>query len=193
VYIDGQDVTDLGAEARADRGLAYIPEDRAGKGLVRDFTLAENFVLKRYDHQPYSQAGWLRNSAIVRFARERIKAFDVRPPNEQAAARSLSGGNQQKAIVARELDGDPGVLIANQPTRGVDVGAIEFIHKQLLAARDRGAAVLLISLELDEILQLADRIIVLFEGRIMGEVACEVATDEQLGLWMAGHSAEEGR
>jgi simple sugar transport system ATP-binding protein len=192
VHIDGQDVTELGAEARSDGGLAYIPEDRAGKGLVRDFTLAENFVLKRYDHSPYSSSGWLRGTAISRFARERIKAFDVRPANEQATAGSLSGGNQQKAIVARELEGEPSVLIANQPTRGVDVGAIEFIHKQLLAARDRGAAVLLISLELDEILQIADRIVVLFDGRIVGEVACEAATDEQLGLWMAGHTAEAG-
>jgi simple sugar transport system ATP-binding protein len=191
VEVDGQDVTGLNADVRADRGVAYIPEDRTGKGLVGPFTLAENFVLKRYDKAPYSVRGWLRGSAISRFARERIKAFDVRPANEQATASSLSGGNQQKAIVARELDGDPGVLLANQPTRGVDVGAIEFIHKQLLSQRDRGAAILLISLELDEIHQLADRIIVLFDGRVMGEVAADDATDEQLGLWMAGRREAE--
>jgi simple sugar transport system ATP-binding protein len=190
VEVDGQDVTGLDAGVRSDRGVAYIPEDRTGKGLVGAFTLAENCVLKRYDHPPYAARGWLRGSAISRFARERIKAFDVRPANEQAMASSLSGGNQQKTIVARELYGDPGVLIANQPTRGVDVGAIEFMHKQLLAQRDQGAAILLISLELDEIRQLADRIIVLFDGRIMGEVTAEEATDEQLGLWMAGRTQD---
>jgi simple sugar transport system ATP-binding protein len=191
VEVDGQDVTGLNADVRADRGVAYIPEDRTGKGLVGPFTLAENFVLKRYDKAPYSVRGWLGRSAISRFARERIEAFDVRPANEQATASSLSGGNQQKVIVARELDGDPGVLIANQPTRGVDVGAIEFIHKQLLSQRDGGAAILLISLELDEIRQLADRIIVVFDGRIMGEVTPDEATDEQLGLWMAGRQEAE--
>jgi len=190
VQVDGQDVTALDAGARSDRGLAYIPEDRGGKGLVSEFTLAENFVLKRYDQAPYATRGWLRGSAISRYASERIAAFDVRPANAQATASSLSGGNQQKAIVARELDGDPAVLVANQPTRGVDVGAIEFIHKQLLAQRDRGAAILMISLELDEIHQLADRIVVLCDGRIVGEVAAEDATDEQLGLWMAGRTGE---
>jgi simple sugar transport system ATP-binding protein len=190
VHVDGQDVTTLDAGARSDRGLAYIPEDRGGKGLVSEFTLAENFVLKRYDQAPYATRGWLRGGAISRYASERIAAFDVRPANAQATASSLSGGNQQKAIVARELDGDPAVLVANQPTRGVDVGAIEFIHKQLLAQRDRGAAILMISLELDEIHQLADRIVVLFDGRIVGEVAAEDATDEQLGLWMAGRTGE---
>jgi ABC-type uncharacterized transport system ATPase subunit len=147
-------------------------------------------VLKRYNQPPYASRGWLRGSEISRHALERIKAFDVRPANEQATASSLSGGNQQKAIVARELDGDPAVLVANQPTRGVDVGAIEFIHKQLLAERDRGAAILLLSLELDEIHQLADRIVVMYDGRIMGEVAAEDATDEQLGLWMAGRTGQ---
>ena len=190
VHVDGRDVTGLSAGARSDHGVAYIPEDRGGKGLVSEFTLAENFVLKRYDQAPYATRGWLRGSEISRYALERIKAFDVRPANEQATAASLSGGNQQKAIVARELDGDPAVLIANQPTRGVDVGAIEFIHRQLLAQRDRGAAILMISLELDEIHQLADRIVVMFGGRIMGEVAAEGATDEQLGLWMAGRDGE---
>ena len=190
VEVDGEDITALSAGERSDRGLAYIPEDRGGKGLVGDFTLAENFVLKRYDQRPFARRGWLRGGEISRFARERIAAFDVRPANDQARAASLSGGNQQKAIVARELDGDPSVLIANQPTRGVDVGAIEFIHRQLLEQRDRGAAILLISLELDEIHQLADRIIVMSGGRIMGEVDAEDATDEQLGLWMAGQAAE---
>jgi ABC-type uncharacterized transport system ATPase subunit len=190
VEVDGQDVTRLSAGIRADRGLAYIPEDRGGKGLVGPFTVAENCVLKRYDDAPFASRGWLRGGAISRFARKLIQAFDVRPANERATASSLSGGNQQKAIVARELDGDPSVLIANQPTRGVDVGAIEFIHRQLIAQRDRGAAILLISLELDEIHQLADRIIVLYEGRIVGEVTAEEASDEQLGLWMAGRTRQ---
>jgi simple sugar transport system ATP-binding protein len=190
VTVDGRDVTSFGAAGRTDLGLAYIPEDRGGKGLVGDLTLAENFVLKRYDQQPYSIRSWLRRAAIRAFARKRIEAFDVRPPDEQVPARSLSGGNQQKAIVARELTGEPAVLVANQPTRGVDVGAIEFIHQQLLEQRARGAAIVLISLELDEIRQLADRIVVLFDGRIMGETTADEATDEQLGLWMAGRTGE---
>ncbi len=191
VELDGDDVTPLDSAERRERGLAYIPEDRGGKGLVSAFTLAENFVLKTYRRPDFSRRGWLLRDAIRRFARRRIKAFDVRPPNPETDAESLSGGNQQKLIVARELAGEPKVLIANQPTRGVDVGAIEFIHSQLLKERERGAAILLISLELDEIHQLADRIVVMFDGRIVGEVDAADATDEQLGLWMAGRGGDE--
>ena len=186
VSLDGEDVTGLGAEDRRRRGLAYVPEDRASKGLVQDFTLAENNALKTYEEPPFSSRwGWIHPKAMRKKAAENLRAFDVRPANPDARAASLSGGNQQKAILARELSGDPGVIVASQPTRGVDVGAIEFIHRQLLEQRSEGKAILLISLELEEVRSLADRIIVLHAGEIAGEVTPE-ATDEELGLLMAG-------
>jgi len=189
VELDGQDVSRLGAAQRAERGLAYIPEDRSTKGLVRDFTIAENTTLKTFGEPPFSRFGWLRPGAIRAFALGLVRAFDVRPADPGARAGSLSGGNQQKAVLARELTGEPGVVIAAQPTRGVDVGAIEFLHARLLAERDRGTAILLLSLELDEIRALADRILVISGGRFVGEVDAEHATDEQLGLLMAGREA----
>jgi len=185
VELDGQDVSRLGAAERRGRGLAYIPEDRSTKGLVRDFTVAENMTVKTFDEPPFSRLGWLRPAAIRRFAARLVQAFDVRPADPDARAGSLSGGNQQKAVVARELTGEPGVVIAAQPTRGVDVGAIEFLHARLLAERERGAAILLLSLELDEIRALADRILVIAGGRFVGELDADRATDEQLGLLMA--------
>jgi general nucleoside transport system ATP-binding protein len=190
VYLDGEDVTSLGADARQERGLAYVPEDRGTKGLVQDFALYENNALKTYDEPPFSKWGWIFPKIWRRRAAENLRAYDVRPPNPDARAGSLSGGNQQKAILARELSGDPGVIIASQPTRGVDVGAIEFIHGQLLKQRAEGKAILLISLELEEVRSLSDRIVVLYAGRIVGEVGPD-ATDEQLGLLMAGRGAEE--
>ncbi|BBL80319.1 ABC transporter [Rubrobacter xylanophilus] len=186
VRLDGEDVSRLGAKARKRRGLAYVPEDRMAKGLVPDFALYENNALKTYDEPPYaSRWGWLRPAVMHRRAAEVLRTFDVRPPDPDLPARALSGGNQQKAILARELSGDPGVIIAYQPTRGVDVGAIEFIHGQLLRQREEGKAILLISLELEEIRSLSDRILVIFDGRIVGEVG-PGATDEELGLLMAG-------
>lgn len=189
VHLDGEDVTRLGAGMRQERGLAYIPEDRSHKGLVLDFTLAENNALKTYDEPPFSRWGWIFPSYMWREAARNLKAFDVRPPDPGVRARSLSGGNQQKAVLARELSGDPGVIIAAQPTRGVDVGAIEFIHGQLLKQRAAGKAILLISLELEEIKSLSDRIVVLYAGRIVGEMDAASATDERLGLLMAGSAA----
>lgn len=191
VHLDGEDVTNLGAGARQGRGLAYVPEDRATKGLVQDFTLYENNALKTYDEPPFSKWGWIFPKVMRRRAAENLRAYDVRPPNPDARARSLSGGNQQKAVLAREFSGDPGVIIASQPTRGVDVGAIEFIHGQLLEQRSGGKAVLLISLELEEVRSLSDRIVVLYDGRIVGEVGPD-ATDEELGLLMAGRGTQEG-
>ena len=190
VYLDGEEVTRLGAEARQRRGLAYVPEDRATKGLVQDFALYENNSLKTYDEPPNSRFGWIFPNVMRRRAAEALRAYDVRPPDPDARAGSLSGGNQQKAILARELSGDPGVVIAAQPTRGVDVGAIEFIHGQLLRQRAEGKAILLISLELEEIRSLSDRIVVMYAGRIVGEVTPD-ATDEELGLLMAGRGLEE--
>ena len=148
--------------------------------------LYENNSLKTYDEPPNSRWGWIFPNVMRRRAAENLRAYDVRPPDPDARARSLSGGNQQKAILARELSGDPDVIIASQPTRGVDVGAIEFIHRQLLEQRSEGKAILLISLELEEIRSLSDRILVIYAGRIVGEVGPD-ATDEELGLLMAGH------
>jgi simple sugar transport system ATP-binding protein len=190
VYLDGEDVTRFGSEVRQRRGLAYVPEDRGNKGLVQDFTLAENNSLKTYDEPPVSKWGWISPKIMRSRAAEALKAYDVRPPDPDLRAGSLSGGNQQKAVLARELSGDPGVIVAAQPTRGVDVGAIEFIHGQLLQQREEGKAILLISLELEEVRSLADRIVVLYAGEIAGEVGPE-ATDEELGLLMAGRGAEK--
>jgi simple sugar transport system ATP-binding protein len=190
VSLDGEDVTALGADDRQERGLAYVPEDRGTKGLVQDFTLYENNALKTYDEPPFSRFGWIFPKVMRRSAAENLRAYDVRPADPDARAGSLSGGNQQKAILARELSGDPGVVIASQPTRGVDVGAIEFIHRQLLERRAEGKAILLISLELEEVRSLSDRIVVMYGGEIVGEVGPD-ATDEELGLLMAGRGAEE--
>ena len=190
VYLDGEDVTASWADARQERGLAYVPEDRGKKGLVLDFHLYENNTLKTYDEPPFSKWGWIFPKIMRRRAAEALRAYDVRPPDPDARARSLSGGNQQKAILARELSGDPGVIIASQPTRGVDVGAIEFIHSQLLEQRSEGKAILLISLELEEVRSLSDRIVVLYAGKLVGEVTPD-ATDEELGLLMAGQGSEQ--
>ena len=167
-----------------------MPEDRGAKGLVQDFTLAENNALKTYDEPPVSRWGWISPKIMRRRAAEALRAYDVRPANPDLSARSLSGGNQQKAVLAREFSGDPGVIIAAQPTRGVDVGAIEFIHGQLLEQRSNGKAILLISLELEEVRSLADRIIVIYNGGIVGELGPD-ATDEELGLLMAGRGTEK--
>jgi len=191
VCLDGRDVTRLGADPRQELGLAYVPEDRGTKGLVKDFTLYENNALKTYDEPPYSRFGWIFPKVMRRKAAENLLAYDVRPPDPDARAGSLSGGNQQKAVLARELSGDPGVIIASQPTRGVDVGAIEFIHGQLLKQRAEGKAILLISLELEEVRSLSDRIVVMYDGRIVGELDAAEATDELLGLLMAGRDVEE--
>jgi simple sugar transport system ATP-binding protein len=190
VRLDGEDVTRVGAGGRQERGLAYVPEDRGSKGLVQDFSLSENNALKTYDRAPFSRWGWIFPKAMRRRAAEALRAYDVRPPDPDARAGSLSGGNQQKVVLARELSGDPGVIIAAQPTRGVDVGAIEFIHRQLLEQRARGKAILLISLELEEVRSLSDRIAVIYAGGIVGEVGPE-ATDEELGLLMAGQTGGE--
>jgi len=190
VRLDGEDMTRVGANGRQRRGLAYVPEDRGSKGLVQDFSLSENNALKTYDEAPFSKWGWIFPKAMRRRAAESLRAYDVRPPDPDAQAGSLSGGNQQKAVLARELSGDPGVIIAAQPTRGVDVGAIEFIHRQLLEQRAQGKAILLISLELEEVRSLSDRIAVIYAGRIVGEVGPD-ATDEELGLLMAGRVGGE--
>jgi general nucleoside transport system ATP-binding protein len=176
---------------RIREGVALIPEDRHKYGLVLDYTVEENMILKVYDHPPYSRRGLLNREAIHRQAEKVIREFDVRSGRGAAAiARSLSGGNQQKAIVGREIDLNPDLLVAFQPTRGLDVGAIEYIHRRLIEQRDQGKAVLLVSLELDEILSLSDRIAVINDGELVGIVRASETNENQIGLMMAGVGKE---
>ncbi len=171
-------------------GVGHIPEDRQHRGLILDFSIAENIALHDYRHEPDSTHGWLYPNRLLTRAKSLISEFDVRGGSPEARAGVLSGGNQQKVILAREISRDPRVLIAGQPTRGLDVGAIEFVHRRLVGERDEGRAILLFSLELEEILSLSDRILVMFEGRIVGEYTPE-ATQEELGMAMAGGTTRE--
>jgi len=188
--IAGRDLTGSSTHTILDAGVGHIPEDRQRRGLVLEFSLAENFALHDFDRQPNSRFGWLRPGRLLARAAKLVKEFDVRGGGPRTSAASLSGGNQQKVVVAREVDGDPKVLIAAQPTRGLDVGAIEFVHRRLVEERDEGRAVLLVSLELDELLSLSDRILVMYEGRIVGEYGPDVA-EEELGVAMLGGATDE--
>ena len=191
--LDGKPI-DLTGEADPgelrDRGLALVPEDRQHVGLVLAFEENENAILGYHDHAKYLRGPFLNIPAIVADAEEKIAKYDIRPANPRLKTANFSGGNQQKIVLAREMEQDPGVLIVGQPTRGVDVGAIEFIHKRLIAMRDSGKAVLLVSVELDEIRSLSDRILVMFAGRIVGERTPD-ATEGELGLLMAGVEQKE--
>jgi len=187
VLINGQDVTQLPVRQRLDRGLGHIPEDRHRHGLVLDFRLDENLVIHSYGKPPYSHYGVLDFVAIRKNAERLIEEFDVRAGKGPATfARSMSGGNQQKAILAREIDRSPEAFIIAQPTRGLDVGAIEYIHKRIVAERDKGKAILLVSLELDEILDVSDRIAVIYGGEIVGLVEAGKTNENELGLMMSG-------
>jgi simple sugar transport system ATP-binding protein len=168
-----------------DAGVGHIPEDRQRRGLVLEYSIAENIALHDYCFQPASRLGWLYPGRLVARAADLIRDFDVRGGGPQTRAGALSGGNQQKVVVAREVARNPKVLIAAQPTRGLDVGAIEYVHRRLVAERDAGRAVLLVSLELDEILSLSDRILVMFEGTFVGEYGPDVS-EEELGIAMTG-------
>jgi general nucleoside transport system ATP-binding protein len=190
VLVGGEEVTTRSAHEHYDAGLGHIPEDRQRRGLVLDFTLAENLTLHDYEKEPFSRFGWLRPGRVIAWARGLLQEFDVRGGGPRTRAAALSGGNQQKVVVAREVARDPRALIAAQPTRGLDVGAIEFVHRRLVEERDEGRAVLLISLELDEILSLSDRILVLYEGRIVAEYGPDVSEDE-LGIAMTGGIVEQ--
>lgn len=173
------------------KGVSSIPEDRQKHGLVLDFTVAENLILQNFGQRPYSHRGILNKGAIRRHAAELIERFDIRPSGcEERPAGQLSGGNQQKVIIAREVTNDKELLIAFNPTRGLDVGAIEFVHSYLLGQRNKGRAILLVSFELEEIMGLSDRIAVIFDGRIAGEMPGKDADEYQLGLLMAGGKAE---
>ena len=189
-----EDVTKRSIRHKTEKGMAHIPEDRHKYGLVLDYTLADNFILQTYYQNTYSTkfGGFMKRDAIIKNAEKIIEKYDVRSsqgPN--TIVRSMSGGNQQKAIIGREIDRDPELLIAVQPTRGLDIGAIEYIHSQLVKQRDEGKAVLLISLELEEVLDVSDRILVMYEGEIVGELDPHTVSEEELGLYMAGAKRNE--
>ncbi|MGH9829161.1 MAG: ABC transporter ATP-binding protein, partial [Blastocatellia bacterium] len=182
-------ITDCSARERKRLGIAHIPEDRLKRGLLADFDLAENSILGVLDSPSLSHFFVLNHKYIEDRARRLVKEYDVRPPNIALPVRSLSGGNQQKLIVAREFDIHPKLLLVAQPTRGVDIGATEFIHRKLVELRDSGAAVLLVSAELDEVLSLGDRLLVMYEGRIVGEADPLTAKIEEIGMLMTGGKA----
>jgi general nucleoside transport system ATP-binding protein len=190
IDVAGEDVTGSGCRECLDAGLGHIPEDRQRRGLILDFSLAENLALHNYRLEPDSKWGWLYPKRLVARAKGLLSEFDVRGGGPQTHASSLSGGNQQKVVVAREVSRNPSVLVAAQPTRGLDVGAIEFVHRRLVQERDEGRAILLVSFELDEILSLSDRILVIYEGRIVGEYGPDVS-EEELGIAMLGGGKEE--
>ena len=190
IVVDGNEVHHGSARAMLDAGVGHIPEDRQRRGLVLEFSIAENIALHDYAKAPASRYGWLFPRRLVQRARELIREFDVRGGGPNTPGGALSGGNQQKVVAAREVARDPKVLVAAQPTRGLDVGAIEYLHRRLVAERDEGRAILLISLELEEIFSLADRILVMYEGRIVGEHTPDVS-EQEIGLEMLGGRRKE--
>ena len=191
IQLNGKEIRNLKPRKITESGVGHIPEDRHKHGLVLDYSIGENIVLQTYYQQPFSKGGILNSRKIFEKARSLIKSYDVRTPSEYTPARALSGGNQQKAIIGREVDRNPDLLIAAQPTRGLDVGAIEFIHKRLIEQRDAGKAVLLISFELDEIMNVSDKIAVIYEGEIVAIVNPKETTEQELGLLMAGSKRTE--
>ena len=193
ITLCGKDISNASIHKRGE-DMSHIPEDRHKHGLVLDFTLEQNLVLQRFDEPEFQKGGFIRPGEVRAYAEKLIEQYDVRSgQGPVTTARSMSGGNQQKAIIAREVDRDKPLIVAVQPTRGLDVGAIEYIHSQLVAERDKGKAVLLVSLELDEVMSLSDRILVLYEGEIVGEFDPKAVTVQELGLYMAGAKrAEEG-
>ena len=187
IFLNGEDVTKKSIRYKNTHGVSHIPEDRHKHGLILEYTLEENMVLQRYFEPEFQHHGIIRADEVRKYAERLIDEYDVRSgQGAVTVARSMSGGNQQKAIIARELDRKHTLLVAVQPTRGLDVGAIESIHKRIVASRDAGAAVLLVSLELDEVMDLSDRILVMFEGEIVGEFDPKQTTAEELGLYMSG-------
>lgn len=191
ISLNGKEIQNTPPRKITQQGVGHIPQDRHKHGLVLDFPIGINMILQNYYLPPYSKNGILNYKKIYEKAKQLISEFDVRTPNEYTEARALSGGNQQKAIIGREVDRDPDLLIAAQPTRGLDVGAIEFIHKRLIDQRNNGKAVLLLSFELDEILNVSDRIAVLFEGSIIAIVDPKDTSEQELGLLMAGSTKKE--
>ena len=193
ILLKGKDIAKLSIRERNEKGIAHIPEDRQKRGLVLDYSIEENLILEVYNKPPYSKRGLLKPDAIRKHANHIIESFDVRSgTGATSIVRSMSGGNQQKAIIGREVERDPDLLIAVQPTRGLDVGSIEYIHKRLIEQRDKGKAVLLVSLELDEVMNLSDRIAVINSGELVGIVNSSETNERELGLMMAGYQREEG-
>ena len=183
----GKEITNASIRQRSKDGMGHIPEDRHKHGLVLDYSLENNIVLQRYWQPEFQKGGFIKKDAVREYSDRLIEQYDVRSgQGSSTIVRSMSGGNQQKAIIAREIDRDPKLLVAVQPTRGLDVGAIEYIHRQIVAERDKGKAVLLVSLELDEVMNLSDRILVMYEGEIVGEFDPKTTTVQELGLYMAG-------
>ena len=192
INIKGKDVVGLPPRKITEMKVSHVPEDRHRDGLVLDLTISENIALQTYYKEPLSKNGILNYTNIHNYARKLMEEFDVRAANDYVPASALSGGNQQKAIIAREVDRDPDLLIVSQPTRGLDVGAIEYIHKRLIGERDKGKAVLVVSFELDEILNLSDRIAVIHDGKIQGIVTPAETNKQELGILMAGGELKKG-
>ncbi|ARE38740.1 putative nucleoside ABC transporter, ATP-binding component [Rhodovulum sp. P5] len=195
VRVNGQPIDVSGKHADGqfcrERGIAHVPEDRQREGLIMPFHAWEDAVFGYHNDPAYQKnAALMDNTAIRTDCAQKMARFDVRPPNPELAARQFSGGNQQKLVLAREIERNPALLLVGQPTRGVDIGAIEFIHQRIVELRDAGSAILLVSVELDEILSLSDRIAVMFDGRIMGERAPDQTDEKELGLLMAGMTTE---
>ena len=191
ITLCGKDISAATIHRRGEN-MSHIPEDRHKHGLVLDFTLEQNMVLQRFQEPAFQKGGFIRPGEVRSYSEKLIEQYDVRSGQGPITiARSMSGGNQQKAIIAREIDRDKPLIVAVQPTRGLDVGAIEYIHSQLVAERDKGKAVLLVSLELDEVMSLSDRILVMYEGEIVGELDPKQTTVEELGLYMAGAKRDE--
>ena len=187
ILFNGQDITKASIRDRSKMGMSHIPEDRHKHGLVLDYSIEQNMVLQRYWQPEFESFGFIKSKAVREYSERLIEQYDVRSGQGPVTiTRSMSGGNQQKAIIAREIDKDPDLLVAVQPTRGLDVGAIEYIHSQLVAQRDKGKAVLLVSLELDEVMDVSDRILVMYEGELVGQLDPKTVSVEELGLYMAG-------
>ena len=192
IKIKGKEVVGLHPRQITEMSVGHVPEDRHRDGLVLDMMISENIALQTYYKEPLSKNGILNYPNITSYAKKLMEEFDVRAASEVVPAKALSGGNQQKAIIAREIDRDPDLLIVSQPTRGLDVGAIEYIHKRLIQERDNGKAVLVVSFELDEILNVSDRIAVIHDGKIQGIVTPETTNKQELGILMAGGQVKEG-
>ncbi len=192
VLFKGKDVSGEGTRGRMDMGFAFIPEDRMTQGLVLDFTVAENMILNSYNKSPFTEKHIFRTKTVHENGAKLVQEYDVRPPEAEAKVRSLSGGNQQKVVIAREFSKNPDFILALQPTRGLDIGASQFVHRRLLEEKEKGAAVFLVSADLDEVLSVADRVMVIYEGRITGEFAPGERTHSEIGLMMGYSGEEEG-
>lgn len=191
ILFKGKIIDEASVGERRDMGMAHIPEDRMVVGLNLQTTLDENLIVSRYDHSEFSRYGFLLMKTISEFAEKVVRAFSIAAARPGEGIATLSGGNLQKVVVGRELSGDPAFIIANQPTRGLDVGSIEFVHKTLVEERDKGAGILLVSVELDEVMALSDRILILYRGRIQGELDAATATEEEVGILMAGGKLQD--